>query len=289
MRFASFLCVALFAVGCGETGEMLERCATVAECDEGEACINGFCTPRDRVDAGRDSGAVDAGERPDASEAPDASEELDACVPSCGLRECGADGCGGLCGECETGEACSEGRCQPEGADAGVDASRDACMPTCDGFRCGPDSDGCGGECTCPGGLTCTAGRFCDIPSDGGGGADAGRDSGPGDTCPRVNGRYNVCDTLGPCEPVCYAGETTVSTPGPSCLLQLDSADSAGYALAGLGTMDPETGEIDFSDLFASRGGSPVRSCTTGQFDDRTGSIEIFCGRACGFELTPTF
>jgi len=35
-----------------------------------------------------------------------------ACVPSCGTRVCGDDGCGGSCGECiEAGESCSAGRC----------------------------------------------------------------------------------------------------------------------------------------------------------------------------------
>lgn len=41
---------------------------------------------------------------------PDAGDDV-ACVPSCGGRECGDDGCGGRCGICSGGETCSEGVC----------------------------------------------------------------------------------------------------------------------------------------------------------------------------------
>lgn len=34
------------------------------------------------------------------------------CVPACGERECGMDGCGGSCGTCEGGESCSAGTCE---------------------------------------------------------------------------------------------------------------------------------------------------------------------------------
>jgi hypothetical protein len=65
-----------------------------------------------------------------------------ACVPACGGRECGDDGCGGSCGDCPAGSSCgADGRC--------------ACVPACGGRECG--DDGCGGSC---GG--CDAGRECD-------------------------------------------------------------------------------------------------------------------------------
>ncbi len=52
------------------------------------------------------------------------------CVPSCKNRECGPDGCGGVCGTCQSGF-----NCQPE---TGLCY---ACKPSCDGKSCG--SDGC--------------------------------------------------------------------------------------------------------------------------------------------------
>jgi len=54
------------------------------------------------------------------------------CCPNCCDRECGDDGCGGLCGQCEgMQEVCDQGQC--------------VCQPACDGKECG--EDGCGGGC----------------------------------------------------------------------------------------------------------------------------------------------
>jgi hypothetical protein len=54
------------------------------------------------------------------------------CLPDCGKKECGADGCGGSCGECEEGFACDpNGKC--------------LCQPDCEGKECGPN--GCGAQC----------------------------------------------------------------------------------------------------------------------------------------------
>lgn len=67
------------------------------------------------------------------------------CVPHCDGLYCGPDdGCGGDCGTCGAGFACSDkGRCRP-----------DPCTPDCKGKQCG--DDGCGGECgTCADGALC--------------------------------------------------------------------------------------------------------------------------------------
>ncbi len=53
------------------------------------------------------------------------------CVPDCAGLECGGDGCGGLCGDCDWNEICSAGTC--------------ACQPQCSGLECGDDT--CGGVC----------------------------------------------------------------------------------------------------------------------------------------------
>jgi len=62
------------------------------------------------------------------------------CVSDCFGKECGPDGCGGSCGECPDGGICQAGQCD--------------CLPDCIGKECGPD--GCGGDCgECPGGSAC--------------------------------------------------------------------------------------------------------------------------------------
>ncbi len=86
----------------------------------------------------------------------DTPEELDAlpevadtdvCAPACEGLDCGDDGCGGSCGECEDGWDCNAGVCEEP-----------PCVPACEGAACG-DPDGCedGGQCdgTCEDGFVC--------------------------------------------------------------------------------------------------------------------------------------
>lgn len=61
---------------------------------------------------------------------------MSACVPSCGGRACGDDGCGGSCGRCAGAASCVEGACRPRAALA--------CSPTnCPAF---PGAEGAGRE-----------------------------------------------------------------------------------------------------------------------------------------------
>ena len=101
----------------------------------------------DPDDPGNNScGLVDGGDADVVSE-PDSPG---ACVPDCADRECGDDGCGGLCGSCPAGQQCvGGGACVP-----------DACQPRCAGRQCG--DDGCGGSCgACSGGALCDAAGAC--------------------------------------------------------------------------------------------------------------------------------
>ena len=34
-----------------------------------------------------------------------------ACFPECTVKECGDDGCGGICGQCGWGSECGNGQC----------------------------------------------------------------------------------------------------------------------------------------------------------------------------------
>lgn len=61
------------------------------------------------------------------------------CEPECRDKECGYDGCYGLCGRCDQGKYCDNGKCRP-------------C--NCTGRECGTD------QCNSPCG-TCADGKFC--------------------------------------------------------------------------------------------------------------------------------
>jgi len=69
------------------------------------------------------------------------------CVPACGSRICGADGCGGTCGACAPDARCESGIC----------LAVSSCVPSCAGKVCG--DDGCGSSCgACASGATCVQG-----------------------------------------------------------------------------------------------------------------------------------
>lgn len=77
------------------------------------------------------------------------------CVPSCGGKECGADGCLGSCGYCSANSFCTNGGiCQCEelfecgGTCCGsgeICYQQSCCALDCSGKDCG--EDGCGGQC----------------------------------------------------------------------------------------------------------------------------------------------
>ncbi|MEC9071243.1 MAG: hypothetical protein VX938_02645, partial [Myxococcota bacterium] len=124
------------------------------------------------------------------------------CEPQCVGKECGPDGCGGLCGECTDGGVCDDvkGLCE--------------CSPVCDGKQCGPD--GCGSECgQCLDGLTCdvvSGSCFCEPDC-------AGKFCGP-DGCGGLCGECAVGDAAcvdGSC--VEYECGDGICTEGENCVL----------------------------------------------------------------------
>ena len=117
----------------------------------------------------------------------DIAAKQPSCVPDCGNKECGADGCGGSCGTCPADcvdGLCQEGPCSPDcvGKECGEDGCGGSCgecplpqhecvdgsctcAPKCDGKECGPD--GCGESCGhCQGETICSYGT-CDKCPDG--------------------------------------------------------------------------------------------------------------------------
>jgi hypothetical protein len=109
------------------------------------------------------------------------------CWPNCSFNDCGDDGCGGSCGTCPGGETCDFGTCTTDG-----------CVADCFGRQCG--DDGCGGSCgNCAADQTCASVGVC----FGGGctGDCAGRacgDDGCGESCGQCTGT-DVCDGNGTC------------------------------------------------------------------------------------------
>ncbi len=75
------------------------------------------------------------------------------CTPDCTGRECGTDGCFGVCGNCPDNATCEQGQCACTFVSCGGECCSDGqicynsacCTPTCAGRVCG--SDGCGGIC----------------------------------------------------------------------------------------------------------------------------------------------
>ena len=108
------------------------------------------------------------------------------CIPDCLGDECGDDGCGGSCGQCEPYEQCVDGdcwhycavdclgrECGPLPGDSNCVCGRcfpdevcndgQCCKPDCEGKECG--DDGCGSDCgTCPEGYMCTDNQCVKVP-----------------------------------------------------------------------------------------------------------------------------
>lgn len=206
-----------------------------------------------------------------------------ACQPDCAGKGCGADGCGGSCGQCAEGLQCAaSGAC--------VDAS---CQSMCEGIACG--DDGCGGSCgecgpgfACGADGTCTCAPQCTGKScgDDGCGGSCGNCSG-GDVCtadgqclciPQCSGL--VCDTdgcgglCGTCmgTDLCAADQTSCETCVPSCAGKACGDDGCGGFCE-----DTCAGPMQYCD-------NATGTCKTGICRDTCGTRE--CGyvgcKVCG-------
>jgi agmatine/peptidylarginine deiminase len=134
--------------GCGDvtyegccSGETLQFCdggqLQTMDCSQGPSC--GWQPQGNFYDCGTDGSADPSGTFPKECSG------IGPCTPNCAGKECGPDGCNGLCGQCPVGEICQNGVCAGD------------CVPSCAGKQCGPD--GCNGMCgNCPIGLTCVDG-----------------------------------------------------------------------------------------------------------------------------------
>ena len=123
------------------------------------------------------------------------------CVPQCGGKECGPDGCGGSCGQCLSAQAqCVDGLC--------------TCASDCAGKECGPD--GCGGWCgECPPDADCLDG-LCTCTA-----ACESKECGPdgcGGSCGQCPSAQDDCiDGLCTCTSDCEGKECGPDGCGGSC------------------------------------------------------------------------
>jgi len=102
-----FLVIAMMAASCSNP---------VGDGDTKAAADDTMMDGADALEEGEIAG-TDIPGFPDIPESdPDASVEGDSCASQCEGLECGSDGCGGSCGECEEGDKCMNGFCVPDGA-----------------------------------------------------------------------------------------------------------------------------------------------------------------------------
>lgn len=127
--------------------------------------------------------------------------EADApCIPDCVGRQCGPDGCGGSCGDCDATRVCRGGNC--------------ICEPDCAGRQCG--DDGCGDSCgECEVGSVCDGGKCVCAPdcTD----KECG-DDGCGGSCGECDAIGEACEEGScVCAPFCQARECGSDGCGGSC------------------------------------------------------------------------
>jgi hypothetical protein len=130
------------------------------------------------------------------------------CVPQCGGRNCGTDGCHGICGRCRSDQTCNSGVC----------SAPQICSPNCAGKQCG--RDGCGGTCPnwCAPGQSCSLEGQCQsgsgctpncgtrtCGSNGCGGWCGGQES-CGETAPTCSTEGGSCNTTNTVSAVCCEG-----------------------------------------------------------------------------------
>ena len=181
--------------GCGgreiERGGLGEPCYPNGWCDPSLICEEDICVPREEEQGGLGEHCYLDYSCDEPYICSHGRCVEDSCISRCEGRECGPDGCGGLCPPgCSTGQSCSaSGQCVDDG-----------CTPSCQDRECGPD--GCGGLCPpgCSTGQACSASGQC--VDDGCTPSCQDRECGPngcGGLCPPGCSTGQSCDASGQC------------------------------------------------------------------------------------------
>lgn len=185
------------------------------------------------------------------------------CLPACGGKQCGTDGCGGVCGTCPSGYACQSNSC--------------VCEPNCSGKQCG--SNGCGGSCgTCSSGSSCVSGQCQCTPncagkqcgSNGCGGSCGA--CGSGTSC----NAQGQCTAPGGCTPPAQCSSSAPSSGTAQYCLPLDAYTACVHCSASCGL--PQYGY-----QCTSGGGPPgLSGCV-----HKTGGGTHCCPQAACLRATP--
>ena len=188
------------------------------------------------------------------------------CTPKCKGKTCGDDGCGGTCGTCKAGDACSTaGYCE--------------CKPQCDGKQCG--ADGCNWHCgLCSSGSKCGPGGQCCVANCAG--KKCGSD-GCGGSCGSCTQKDETCDgKTGQCKYECV----------PSCGGKTCGADGCGGqcgTCASAQFCHQDSGQCRFN----ASPKIPAQGCCqlgdVASVGSAKGTSHINCaakGQYCGFEAT---
>ncbi|MBT4277832.1 alpha/beta hydrolase fold domain-containing protein, partial [Candidatus Falkowbacteria bacterium] len=142
-------------------------------------------------------------------------------APVGGEKQCGDDGCGGVCGICTGGTTCVNGFCEF------------ACVPDCNGAECG--DDGCGGSCgTCSGSENCCSGS-CQVPT-----CSNNSECNDSDSC-----TTDTCNNPGSCSASCSNAQVTNCQDGDGCCPGgCDSGNDNDCAPAPLGPCEGDSNII---------------------------------------------
>ncbi|MBI5607281.1 MAG: hypothetical protein HY902_00205 [Deltaproteobacteria bacterium] len=211
-----------------------DTAADVAVQDVGPVCGDGTCEGGETQDSCPGdclpkpvcgNGKCEVGESP-GSCASDCKAE---CVPACGSKKCGDNGCGGVCGTCDSASSCNaSGQCLPKGPVCGNGSCEAGetygncpgdcpCVPQCGTKKCG--DNGCGGLCgTCDSASTCNASGQCIATSKcGNGTCDSGESNAtcPAD-CPAGDPNSCVGHCQGQAPGGCYC-DTACTQSGDCC------------------------------------------------------------------------
>lgn len=321
-------CVGQQAYACNTDGLIV----AAQLCDSGSTCTAGACIPngdKDTDDGGGDttSDAPDQGPGDtvgdgdatgdDGETSTDGDVGDGGCIPTCSGKDCGDDGCGGVCGECVDGAVCdandqcgciadSQQVCSGGdsyyadscgnignlvtgcGGNGCTDGFCDNCIPQCAGLECGDDS--CGGTCgDCVGGAVCATGLcVCQPQSEQKCVVDALYWH---DSCGFQQGFVETCEfgcangACEPCTPTCGAavcGDDGCGGVCGSCQVG-ESCVAGACACAAEATSDCVGGDVYWFDSCGTLGEvkttCPGFGCSNGSCDGCTGDCT---GKECG-------
>jgi hypothetical protein len=152
------------------SSEAFYSCVPATQCGSGckDACAQGEAGCSANLDAKWicGSGDADACKEPQFTACPAGSACNPAtgqcqteCIPVCDGKECGPDGCGGLCGHCSDSMQCQDGKCFPaslgqfgDPCSNNDDCANKMCVGPLTGKIC---SKACAGNDNCPEGFEC--------------------------------------------------------------------------------------------------------------------------------------